>query len=78
VEGWLGRRTWVVDFTATTYPLVRALRPLLPDGRVAAAADDALLVGWALAVGAVAVTGWRRAPGAATRGRGGRPAPPPA
>ena len=61
VEGVAGRTTWVVGFEATSDPLVRALRPLLPDLRTMGAADVALLVAWGAATAALAAVGWRAA-----------------
>lgn len=60
VEGWMHRLTWVVDFDATSNPLVRSLRVLLPDYRRAMAGDWMLHGAWVLAVVALAWLGFRR------------------
>ena len=44
VEGLAGRLTLVVDFETTTAPVVRALRPLLPDLRLQPSGTTLLLV----------------------------------
>jgi hypothetical protein len=59
VEGLAGRITWVVDFTATTEPLYRLLRPLLPDGRSTAATDLARQWAWAATLTLSALTACR-------------------
>jgi hypothetical protein len=66
VEGITGRTTWVVAFEATSDPLVRVLRPLLPDLRAMGPADVALLVAWGAATAALAAVGWRGAARSAT------------
>jgi hypothetical protein len=50
----------VVDFDHTTNPWVRAWRLLLPDGRAASSADEALLAAWCAALACVAWRGWLR------------------
>ena len=58
-EGAAGRATWVVGFEATRNPLVRLLRPVLPDLRAMAPTDTLLLVAWGLVLAALAAIGWR-------------------
>jgi hypothetical protein len=59
VEGLAGRLTLVVDFEATTMPVVRALRPLLPDLRLHPSGTSLLLVLWIAVLAGLAIAGWR-------------------
>jgi hypothetical protein len=54
-----GRLRLVIDVDATTAPLVRLVRPLLPDYRAASAWTWALHVAWVAAVAALALYGRR-------------------
>lgn len=89
IEGLRGRLTWVVDFTATTDPLYRLWRPLLPDGRATAVAHLARQWAWAAAAGLaaaaaagtrpVSLPSWLRRHHPVRRGRAGPlPGPLPA
>jgi hypothetical protein len=55
VEGAAGHRTWAVDFAASTNPLYRTWRLLLPDYLAVTAWTWALHGAWLLTLGAVAV-----------------------
>jgi hypothetical protein len=57
VEVLTGHLTLIVDFERTTNPIVRGLRGVLPDGRLAPAGTDLLRVVWAIAVLALAAWG---------------------
>jgi hypothetical protein len=59
VEGLAGRLTLIVDFETTTAPVVRLLRPMLPDLRLRPSGSTLLLVLWIAAIAALAVGGWR-------------------
>ena len=59
VEVLTGNLTLIVDFERTANPIVRALRELLPDGRLVPAGTDALRVVWALVLVALAAWGVR-------------------
>jgi hypothetical protein len=61
VEGLAGTLTLVVDFESTTAPVVRALRPLLPDLRLHPAGTEWLLALWIGVLAVLAVAGWRSA-----------------
>ncbi len=61
VEATTGHTTLVVDFVDTGAPFYRALRSITPDGIRASGLDDALLVGWAVVLIVLAITGWRSA-----------------
>ena len=76
VEGVAGRTTWVVGFEATADPIVRVLRPLLPDLRTMGATDVALLVAWGAVTAGLAVVGWRTAGPSATVSTHATPIPP--
>jgi hypothetical protein len=60
-EGLAGNLTLVVDFESTTMPIVRALRPLLPDLRLHPAATEWLLAAWVGVLAVLAAAGWRTA-----------------
>lgn len=62
VAGVAGRTTWVVGFDETTNPLVRGIRPLLPDLRALGPIDQGLLAAWVAVAAALALLGWRLAP----------------
>ncbi len=63
--GWLvaevlaGHRRLIIDVEATTNPWFRAWRQVLPDLRVETAATPWLFAAWLIAVGALALWGWR-------------------
>lgn len=59
VEGLQERLTLVVDFERTTAPVVRALRPILPDLRLQPAGTGWLLAAWIVVLAAAALLGWR-------------------
>lgn len=59
VEGVRGPLNLVVDFESTTAPVVRLLRPLLPDLRLEPAGTDLLLGLWTVVLTVLAVAGWR-------------------
>jgi hypothetical protein len=59
VEGLAGRLTLVVDFETTTAPVVRVLRPLLPDLRLRPSGTTLLFVLWIVVLAALAFGGWR-------------------
>jgi uncharacterized membrane protein len=61
VQGLLGDLTLVVDFETTTAPVVRALRPLLPDLRLHPAGTSLLFVIWIGVLASLAFAGWRTA-----------------
>jgi hypothetical protein len=61
VQGLLGDLTLVVDFETTTAPVVRALRPALPDLRLHPAGTSWLLLAWVGVLAALAIAGWRSA-----------------
>jgi hypothetical protein len=67
IAGWLwvelvtGHLRLVVDFETTTMPVVRALRPVLPDLRTDPAGTQVLVAVWITALVALAAWGWRRA-----------------
>lgn len=58
-EGLAGRLTLIIDFETTSMPVVRALRPILPDLRLRPSGTTLLLVFWIVALAALAVGGWR-------------------
>jgi hypothetical protein len=60
-QGLAGDLTLVVDFESTTMPVVRALRPLLPDLRLHPAGTGWLLALALLVLALLAVGGWRSA-----------------
>jgi hypothetical protein len=60
-EGLAGNLTLVVDFESTAMPIVRALRPLLPDLRLHPATTDWLLATWVGVLALLATAGWRTA-----------------
>jgi hypothetical protein len=71
-----GRLRLVIDVDATTAPLVRLVRPLLPDYRSTSAATWVLHAAWLVAVAALAVAGRRSVAGAGSgSGFPGRPRP---
>ena len=53
------RRTLIVDFEATTWPLYRAWRTVLPDYRTTSASTWVLQTAWLIVLGALAVAAWR-------------------
>jgi hypothetical protein len=61
VEAVTGHTTLVVDFVDSRAPFYRALRSITPDGIRASGLDDALLVGWAVVLIVLAISGWRSA-----------------
>jgi hypothetical protein len=61
VEGIAGDLTLVVNFESTTAPVVRVLRPLLPDLRLHPSGTTALLTAWIGVLAVLAVAGWRTA-----------------
>ncbi|CAN5352733.1 hypothetical protein BH20ACT9_BH20ACT9_18490 [soil metagenome] len=65
VDALAGRVTWVVDFARTGDPLYRLLAPALPDYLDVTWVTWTLHAAWAVAVGALAVWGWRSAGGVA-------------
>lgn len=67
VDALSGRVTWVVDFARTGGPLYRLLAPALPDYLDVTRVTWTLHAAWVVAVGALAVWGWRTAGGAAAR-----------
>jgi hypothetical protein len=70
VEGLVDRLTWVVDPWRTTAPVMRGLRPFLPDLAHPGWLDEVRWVAW-LAVAAVLVaSGWRRQHEDAAAGEG--------
>lgn len=60
-HAWLvaGDSTWVLDPWSTGAPVVRLLRPLLPDLRTPATGDEIRSWAWTAVLLAVAVVGWR-------------------
>jgi hypothetical protein len=60
-EGIAGDLTLVLDFESTTAPVVRALRPLLPDLRLHPPGTTPSLVVWIGLLAALAFAGWRTA-----------------
>ncbi|MCI3948084.1 MAG: hypothetical protein K0R11_18 [Acidimicrobiales bacterium] len=60
VEGLAGRLTWVVDPWRTTAPVMRALRPLLPDLAHPGWLDEVRWCLWIAAAAALVASGWRR------------------
>ncbi|MDP8978214.1 MAG: hypothetical protein M3N17_06500, partial [Actinomycetota bacterium] len=67
VDGLAGRITWIVDFTRTGDPLYRLLAPALPDYVDVTGVTWTLHAAWIVAVGALAVWGWRSAPRSTSR-----------
>lgn len=59
VESATGRLTWIIDPARTLDPVVRALRPLLPDLRRGGAGTALRQLVWSVGLGAMAVFGWR-------------------
>ena len=57
IEVLSGNLTLIVDFERTANPIVRALRELLPDGRLVPAGTDALRIVWGLVLVALAAWG---------------------
>jgi hypothetical protein len=61
VDGARRRLTWVVHVTHAGAPVHRLLRPLLPDLRTPATADNVRFALWVVAVVLLLVAGWRSA-----------------
>jgi hypothetical protein len=59
VEGLADRLTWVVDPWRTTAPVMRAVRPLLPDLAHPGWLDEARWLLWIAVAGALVASGWR-------------------
>ena len=74
-EGAAGRVTWAVDFAATTNPLYRAWRLVLPDYLAMSWRTWALHAAWLVALLAWAARAWATAPRPPGEGRGGPAAP---
>jgi hypothetical protein len=74
-EGAAGRVTWAVDFAATTNPLYRAWRLVLPDYLAMSWRTWALHAAWLVALLAWAARAWATAPRPPGGGRGGPAAP---
>jgi len=70
VEGLADRLTWVVDPWRTTAPVMRALRPLLPDLAHPGWLDEVRWVVWIAAAVALVASGWRRQDEDAAAGEG--------
>jgi hypothetical protein len=70
VEGLADRLTWVVDPWRTTAPVMRALRPLLPDLAHPGWLDEVRWVLWIAAAVALVASGWRRQDEDAAAGEG--------
>lgn len=61
IESATGRLTWVIDPARTLDPVVRALRPLLPDLRRGGAGTTLGQLAWSAGLVVLVVIGWRSA-----------------
>jgi hypothetical protein len=73
VEGLTDRLTWVVDPWRTTAPVLRGLRPFLPDLADPGWLDEVRWVAWVVAAAVLLASGWHRQDEDAAAGEGAEP-----